>query len=99
MPEAQCLCTDPFFRGWEAFFRSDGVHQCHDKEAEQAGDWRLIHHENQAMPYAEEMPDPSLDPHPVSRRQLWTFMAAQEFTLISPAMHEEFLHRYQRPIL
>jgi len=79
-------------------FLSDGVHQCHD-EAEQAGDWRLIHHENQAMPYAEELPDPSPDPHPVSRRQLWTFMAAQEFTLVSPAMHEEFLLRYQRPIL
>jgi len=79
-------------------FLSDGVHQCHD-EAEHAGDWRLIHHENQAMPYAEELPDPSPNPNPVSRRQLWTFMAAQEFTLVSPAMHEEFLLRFQRPIL
>ncbi len=79
-------------------FLSDGVLKCHD-EAEQAGHWRLFHHMNQAMPYSEELPDPSPDDRPVSRRQLWTFMAAQEFTLVSPPMHEEFLLRYQMPIL
>jgi len=35
----------------------------------------------------------------VTRAQLWGYMAAQEFTAVSPAMHEEFLLRYQLPIL
>jgi len=35
----------------------------------------------------------------VKREQLWCFTAAQEFALVSPAMHEEFLLRYQLPIM
>ena len=31
--------------------------------------------------------------------QLWAFSAAQEMETVSPAMHEEFLLNYQRPIL
>lgn len=77
---------------------SDGVRKVH-REAEAAGDWGLCAHENQAMPYAEELPDPAANVNGVSRRQLWGFMAAQEFTAVSPAMHEEFLLRYQLPIL
>ncbi len=68
-------------------------------EAEAAGDWSLLGHQNQAMPYAHELPDPAPDTNGVQRQQLWGFMAAQEFTAISPAMHEEFLLRYQLPIL
>jgi hypothetical protein len=64
-----------------------------------AGDWRLIDHQNQSMPYARELPDPSASPEPASRGQLWGYMAAQEFTLISPELHEEFMLRYQLPIL
>ncbi len=51
------------------------------------------------MPYAEELADPSPEPRGVRRAQLWGYLAAQEFTLVSPAMHEEFLLRYQLPIL
>lgn len=68
-------------------------------EAEAAGDWRLCNHENQAMPYAEELPDRSDDPAPVSRKQLWVFCAAQELTLVSPEMHDEFMLQYQLPII
>ena len=68
-------------------------------EAEAAGDWRLCDHENQAMPYAEELPDPSPSPEPVPRRSLWGFFAAQEMAQVSPAMHEEFMLRYQLPIM
>lgn len=68
-------------------------------EAEAAGDWGLCDHQNQAMPYALELPDPAANHNGVSRRQLWGYMAAQEFTAVSPAMHEEFLLRYQLPIL
>jgi hypothetical protein len=35
----------------------------------------------------------------VTRDQLWCFTAAQEFTGVSPAMHEEFLLRHQMPIM
>jgi len=79
-------------------FLSDGVLKTHD-QAEAAGDWGLGAHENQAMPYAEELPDPAANVNAIARNQLWVFMAAQEFTGVSPAMHEQFLLRYQLPIL
>jgi hypothetical protein len=79
-------------------FMADGVLKTHE-EAERAGDWGLCAHQNQAMPYAEELQDPAANVNGVKRRQLWAYMAAQEFTSVSPAMHEEFLLRYQRPIL
>jgi len=80
-------------------FMRDGVLKVH-AEAEQAGDWGLCNHVNQAMPYAAELPDPA--PHApggVKRGALWCHMSAQEFTAVSPAMHEEFLLRYQMPIM
>ena len=67
--------------------------------AEAAGDWRLCNHNNQAMPYSLDLPDPSADPAGVSRKQLWGFFAAQEMAQVSPAMHEEFILRYQMPIM
>jgi hypothetical protein len=51
------------------------------------------------MPYAEELPDPSGDGKPVTRGRLWVFCAAQELTLVSPRMHDEFMLRYQLPII
>ncbi|MBN1555269.1 MAG: hypothetical protein JXA11_11030 [Phycisphaerae bacterium] len=80
-----------------AFLR-DGILAVHE-QAEAAGDWSTLAHENQAMPYAEELPDPAADSAGVSRSELWGYQAAQEFTLVSPAMHEEFLLEYQLPIL
>jgi len=79
-------------------FMADGVRKTHE-EAEAAGDWGLCAHQNQAMPYAQELQDPAANHNGVKRRQLWAYMAAQEFTCVSPAMHEEFLLRYQLPIL
>ena len=79
-------------------FMSDAILATHD-EAEAAGDWRLCSHQNQAMPYATELPDPSASPEPVSRDRLWVFVAAQEYALISPAMHDEFLLQYQLPFM
>jgi hypothetical protein len=79
-------------------FMRDAILAAHDA-AEAAGDWRLTDHVNQSMPYAQELPDPGAHDRPVTRRELWGYMAAQELTLVSPAMHEEFLFQYQRPIL
>ncbi|MCX7048359.1 MAG: hypothetical protein NTX50_23100 [Candidatus Sumerlaeota bacterium] len=79
-------------------FMSDGILHTHE-QAEAAGDWSLCAHQNQAMAYAEELQDPAANVNGVKRRQLWGYMAAQEFTAVSPAMHEEFLLQYQLPIL
>jgi len=60
-------------------FMSDGVLKTHE-EAEIAGDWGLAAHQNQAMPYAEELRDPAPGVDGIRRKQLWIFVAAQEFT-------------------
>lgn len=79
-------------------FMRDGILRTHE-QAEQAGDWGLSASHNQAMPYAEETEDPAPDTRGTPRARIWGYMAAQEFTLVSPQMHEEFLLEYQLPIL
>ncbi|NMA47559.1 MAG: hypothetical protein GX945_13445 [Lentisphaerae bacterium] len=79
-------------------FMRDGILAVH-QEAEEGGDWGLTGHQNQAMPYAEELPSPAANVHGVSRKELWGYMAAQELALVSPAMHDEFMLHYQLPIL
>jgi hypothetical protein len=79
-------------------FLGDGTLKTHE-EAQAAGDWGLCDHENQAMPYAEELPDPAPNTYGVARSRLWYWTHAQEMELVSPAQHEEFLLRYQMPIM
>jgi len=79
-------------------FMRDGVLAA-QQQAEDAGDWGLCDHQNQAMPYAEELRDPAANVLGVARSELWVFAAAQEFTLVSPRMHDEFLLQYQLPII
>jgi len=80
-----------------AAYLRDGALRTHE-QAEAAGDWGLSSHQNQAMSYAKELPDPKANHRGVSRGQLWNFVAAQEMTLVSPAQHEEFIFNYQKPI-
>jgi hypothetical protein len=86
-----------WLHGVLAFMR-DGIIKTHE-EAEAAGDWRLCAHENQAMPYAEELEDPSTDPKPVQRADLWYFCASQELTGVGPAQFDEFMFQYQYDIM
>ena len=86
-----------WLHGLLAFMR-DGILKI-QQEAEDAGDWGLGDHENQSMPYCAELPDPKPNSRPVRRRDLWCLMAAQEMTLISPEMHDEFMLQYQIPIM
>lgn len=79
-------------------FMRDGILQTHE-EAEKAGDWALCDHQNQAMPYAEELDDPASNSASVTRDKLWTFCASQETTLVGPEMFDEFMLQYQLPIL
>ena len=85
-----------WLHGLLAFMR-DGILAA-QAEAEAAGDWHLCDHQNQAMPYAQELPDPQADGGSVTRGQLWTFVASQETTEVSPAMFDEFMVSYQAPI-
>jgi hypothetical protein len=78
-------------------FMRDGV-LANQQQAEDAGHYTLATQHNQAMTYAEELERPERDSGPRKRKALWGFLAAQEFTLISPAFHEEFLLRYQMPV-
>jgi hypothetical protein len=79
------------------FFR-DGILNAQE-EAEKAGDLSLLSHTNQAMTYAEELPDPAISGESVTRNKLWGFFASQEYAMISPQMHYEFLLQYQMPIM
>lgn len=81
-------------------FMADGVAAVFD-QAEDAGDWGLSPHRytNQAMAYAEELDDPAANTRGVSRPRLWCYAQAQEFTGVSPAMHDEFMLRYQLPVM
>lgn len=75
----------------------DGV-LANQKAAEDAGDLGATSQPNQS-PYADETVPLTPNSYGHRRRELWAFMAAQEFECVSPAMHNEFLLQYQLPIL
>ncbi|MFW5923688.1 MAG: hypothetical protein ACOCSQ_04825 [Planctomycetota bacterium] len=79
-------------------FMRDGVLRTHE-QAEDAGDWGLNNHQNQSMPYSEELEDPAPDVYGVDRSELWCFVAAQEFAQVGPDNHDEFMLQYQLPII
>jgi len=79
-------------------FMRDGI-LANQAAAEAAGDWGLTDQRNQAMVYSDETPWPRPNVRGQPRKRLWCHLAAQEYTLISPAHHEEFLLQYQRPIM
>ena len=68
-------------------------------DTQAADGFRLVNHQNQAMPYCRELQPPSASDAPVAPGQLWGYMAAQEFTTFGPDMFEEFMFNYQKPIL
>jgi hypothetical protein len=76
----------------------DGILRTHE-EAEVAGDWSLSAHQNQAMPYAEELADPAPNGAPVQRKDLWTFVASQETTAVGPKQFDTFMLQYQLPLM
>ena len=78
-------------------FMRDGILR-NNREAEEAGHYTLTSAQNQAMPYAAELEPPRPNSGPRQRKDIWGFCAAQEFTLISPAFHDEFMFHYQLPI-
>jgi len=81
-----------------AAFIRDAVLACQDA-AEAAGDYGLTNHGIQEEPYSRELAWPRPNARGRKRADLWCFCAAQEFALISPAFHDEFLLQYQLPII
>jgi hypothetical protein len=79
-------------------FMRDGILAAQDA-AEAAGDFSLTSQSNQAMTYCRELEPPRANSGPRLRKELWCHCSAQEFTLISPAMHDEFMLQYQLPII
>ena len=69
-----------------------------NQAAEDAGHYSLTTQSNQAMTYAGELERPRPNSGPRKRKELWGFCAAQEYTLVSPEFHNEFLLQYQIPI-
>ncbi len=78
-------------------FMRDGILK-NNQEADDAGDFSLTSGQNQAMCYANGLERPSPNSGARKRKDIWGFCAAQEFTLISPEFHEEFMFQYQKPI-
>lgn len=83
--------------GLLAFLR-DGILAI-QQEAEDAGDFSLTVQHNQAATYADELERPRPNSGPCKRKDVWGYCAAQEYTLISPEYHDEFLFQYQIPIM
>jgi len=94
---------------WDIYDRPEWLHRLLAKmrdailrsidETEAAGAFRFTNHQNQAMPYARELAPPRAGGPAVRARDLWVFGASQETTTYGPAHFEEFMFRYQKPIL
>lgn len=79
-------------------FMSNGILKAHE-EAEKAGDYSLTCQSIQAMPYAQELQPPKPNVFGVNRKDIWTYVAVQEFTMFSADMFQEFMLQYQLPIM
>ncbi|MEK6793270.1 MAG: hypothetical protein AABZ39_00725 [Spirochaetota bacterium] len=79
-------------------FMRDGV-LADQLSGEAAGDLHAYDAYCQGEPYGGGCIEPSASDAPVLRSDLWGFGASQEFTMVSPAMFDEFMLAYQIPIL
>lgn len=92
---------------WDAYDRPEWLHRLlgfmRDRiidnmdEAEKAGDFSFVNHQNQAMPYLRGLTRPGGGK--AKQSDLWGYMAAQEYTTFGPAQFKEFMFDYQKPIL
>ena len=61
-------------------------------------DGHLTRNDNGLLGHCDGLPQPDFDGEHVRLIDTWCGADAQEFALVSPAMHEEFLLQYQAPI-
>lgn len=70
------------------------------QQGQAAGDWSLADGCNYGLPPdVDDLPAPAPNSHGAALSELWFFTHAQEFEAVSPAQHDQFLLRYQMPIL
>ncbi|MDT8390602.1 MAG: hypothetical protein RRC34_08865 [Lentisphaeria bacterium] len=80
-------------------FARDGI-IANYKQCEAAGDWSAADYwYYNTPPHCDALPDPRPGVHGARLKELVGFCHSQEFESVSPAMFEEFLLDYQRPIL
>ncbi len=63
------------------------------------GDVSLTGSVNQAEPYSNELPPIRPGTRNRKLKDIWCFCAAQEYSLVSPEFHDEFLLQYQLPVI
>lgn len=68
-------------------------------QCEKAGDFSKTNHWTWGHTYNSDLPDPKANAFGTKTKQLWKLFHAQEFTLVSPEHHREFLLEYQLPII
>ncbi|MFI3324726.1 MAG: hypothetical protein R3Y35_00970 [Clostridia bacterium] len=66
---------------------------------EKAGGFTSINNENQSMQYATGIITPEKNSKINSLKDIWGFLAAQEFAVVGPDFFKEFMFDYQKPIL
>jgi hypothetical protein len=49
--------------------------------------------------YTDELPKPGYEPNQVRPEDMWCWAEAQEMTVVSPAMHEEFVFTHEKRLL
>lgn len=94
---------------WDAYDNPEFLHSIlaymrdtilkNHEDAENAGDFSLSCNQNQAVAYANNLERPKANIFGKKRSEIWGFMASQEFTTFSPDMFNEFMLRYQKPII
>ncbi len=57
------------------------------------------YHYTGGVGYNDELPGEDFDPNHVKLKNVWGAAEAQEFAVVSPAMHEEFILQYERKVL
>lgn len=92
------LYDEPEFLHRLIGFMAKGVEKV-QREAEAAGDLSLTNTYNQSMPYAPEVSPPRPNAYGAKRGELWCFFSAQEFTMVGADMFDEFMLRYQIPLM
>ena len=50
------------------------------------------------MAFTDELPGDNFNPGHVMAHNLWGYFQAQEFSCVSPQMHDEFVIQYQKPL-
>lgn len=94
---------------WDVYDEPEWLHQVlsfmqekillHLDQMEAAGTIKAINNQNQAMPYANSLVPPTFNTKVSSPKELFGYMAAQEYTSIGPDFFKEFMFDYQKPIL